>query len=160
MGQSSAIKPIPEGYRTVTPHLVIQGAAKALDFYQRAFGAVEKKRNLAPDGRVMNAEMRIGDSLVMVVDDFPEYCGGRAKHPLALDGTPVSLHLYVDDCDGWTARAAEAGCEVVMPPMDAFWGDRFAMVRDPFGHEWTIGTHNRELTPEQMEAEMKKSMMG
>ncbi len=152
------VQPIPTGFRTVTPHLVVHSAAEALAFYTRAFAGVERRRSPMPDGRIMHAEIQIGDSIVFVVDDFPEFCGGKSKHPRSLGGTPVSLHLYVDNCDAWTDRAAKAGCEVVMPPMDAFWGDRFAMVRDPFGHEWTIATHTRDLTPDQMCAEMKKSM--
>lgn len=154
------IKPIPDGYHTVTPHLVVKGAAQALDFYAKAFGATILDKTLLPDGRVMHSAIKIGDSIVFIVDDFPEWCGGKTKNPLALGGSSVSIHLYCNDCDGWTKRAADAGCTVVMPPNDAFWGDRFAMVRDPYGHDWSIATHNRELTKEQMLEEMKKCGMG
>lgn len=160
MPLAKSVKPIPDGFRTITPHLVVKGAGEAMEFYKRAFGARERDRNLMPDGRIMHAELQIGDSILFVVDDFPEMNGGHSKHPLALNGSTVSIHLYVDDCDTWTKRAAAAGCTVLMGPMDAFWGDRFAMLRDPFGHEWTIGTHNRDLTKAQMEAEMMNMMGG
>ncbi len=153
---SRAVKAIPDGFRTITPHLVVKGASEAIDLYVLAFGAKVRDRNLMPDGRVMHAELQIGDSILFVVDDFPEMSGGKPKHPLALGGSTVSIHLYVEDCDAWTARATKAGFTLLMGPMDAFWGDRFAMLRDRFGHEWTIGTHNRDLTKEQMEAEMAK----
>jgi len=165
MPQPSTIKPIPDGFRTVTPHLVVEGAVEALNFYTKAFAATVMDKTLLPDGRVKHGAMKIGATILFVVDDFPEWSGGKAKHPHALGGSSVSIHLYCDDCDdcddcdGWTRRAGDAGCTVVMEPMNAFWGDRFAMVRDPYGHEWTIATHNREMTKEQMTAEMKQAGM-
>lgn len=160
MSPTNPINPVPDGFRTVTPHLYMKGAAEAIEFYKRAFGATERGRNLMPDGRVMHAEIVIGDSILFVVDDFPEWNNGRSRDPRVVGTSTVAIHLYVEDCDAWTKRAADAGCAILMGPMDAFWGDRFAMVRDPFGHEWTIGQHTRDMTPEQRMAEMKASMGG
>jgi len=137
-----------DGFRTVTPHLVCTGAAKALDFYKKAFNATELERMPGPDGRLMHAAVRIGDSIVMVVDEFPEM-GGRS--PATLKGTPVTLHLYVDDADAWFQRATAAGATVRMPLSDMFWGDRYGQIVDPFGHAWGIATHLRDLTPQQIQ---------
>ncbi|MCL4817839.1 MAG: VOC family protein [Vicinamibacteria bacterium] len=143
------VQAIPDGARTVTPYLTIKGAAKALEFYKAAFGATELMRMPGPGGMVMHAEIRVGDSAVFLSDAFP-----GNKSPLELKGTPVAMHLYVEDCDAWWQRAVKAGCKVVMPLADQFWGDRFGQVRDPFGHLWSISTHVADPTPEEMEAAM------
>ncbi len=153
-----SVQPIPEGFRTLTAHLVVDGGAKAIDFYRKAFGAEEINRMPAPDGRLMHAEIRIGDSVVMLADDFPEWMGGQSRSPKALGNTPVTLHLYVRDADAAFARAVEAGCEVKMPLMDMFWGDRYGTVADPFGHQWSIATHVRDMTPAEIEVAMKEMM--
>ena len=150
-----AVNPVPAGFRTVTPHLVCEGAAEALAFYAQAFGAVELGRMAGPDGKIMHAELRIGDSLLMLADDFPEY-GSRG--PKALQGSAVTIHLYVPDADAAWARAIAAGATAVMPLEDAFWGDRYGQVEDPFGHRWSIATHVRDVAPEQMEEAMHKAM--
>jgi uncharacterized glyoxalase superfamily protein PhnB len=152
------VQKIPDGLHTVTPHLVVKGASDAIAFYTRAFGATELSRMPAPDGKLMHASIRIGDSVVFLVDEFPEYgsCG-----PIASGGRPpVSIHLYVDDADALYARAVQAGATATMPVADMFWGDRYGQLTDPFGHVWSIATHTRDLTPEQMHAEMKKMMPG
>ncbi|MBP6902446.1 MAG: VOC family protein [Burkholderiaceae bacterium] len=147
----SPVKPIPDGFHAVTPHLVCQGAAAALDFYARAFGAEELSRLPGPDGRLMHASMRIADSVLMLNDEFPEMgCVG----PQALTASPVVLHLYVRDVDAAIARAEAAGAKVTMPATDMFWGDRYGQVRDPFGHQWSLATHLRDVTPEQMREAM------
>ncbi|HVS11890.1 MAG TPA: VOC family protein [Planctomycetota bacterium] len=154
-------KPIPEGFHTVTPHLVVDGAAQAIDFYKRAFGAEELGRMPAPDGKkLMHAALRIGDSMLMLADDFPEFCGGVARNPKALGESPVTLHLYVQDCDAAMKRAEQAGATVTMPLADMFWGDRYGHVKDPFGHTWSIATHQRDVSPEDMDRESKKVFGG
>ncbi len=141
------VKPIPEGSHTLTPHLVIKGAAQAMEFYKKAFGAVEVCRMPMPDGAIMHAAMRIGDSEFMLVDEFPEMgCRG----PLSLGGTPVTVHMYVEDADAVFNQAVAAGASVRMPLADMFWGDRYGKLADPFGHEWSIATHLEDLTPEQI----------
>jgi uncharacterized glyoxalase superfamily protein PhnB len=149
------VRPIPEGFHTITPHLVCSGAADALAFYSQAFGAVETSRMPGPNGKIMHAQMRIGDSFFMLADDFPDYgCVG----PLALKNTPVYIHLYVEDVDALYAQAVEAGAKPIMQVADMFWGDRYGQLEDPFGHRWSIATHKRDMTPEQMREEMQKSM--
>ncbi len=137
---------IPEGTRTVTPHLVVKGAAKAIDFYKTAFGAVEHYHMPAPGGTIAHAELQIADSLVYLADEFPQT--GNAQAPRG--STSVVMHLYVPDADAACARAVAAGAKVTMPLMDAFWGDRYGQVTDPFGHVWSLATHKQDLTPEQM----------
>lgn len=143
--------PIPDGCAGLVPHLVVDGAADAIDFYTRAFGAVELCRMPSPDGRIMHAEMRIGDATFYLCDDFPEMCGGTARNPKALGTSPVTIHRYVKDCDAAIAKAEKAGAGVVMPATDMFWGDRYGQVQDPFGHFWSLATHVKDLTPEQMQ---------
>lgn len=155
MTQQAEARPIPEGFHTITPHLVCDGAADALTFYAQAFGAQEVSRLPGPDGRIMHAQVRIGDSLLMLADDFPEYGSVGAR---ALKNTPVYLHLYVEDADAAYARALEAGAKTLMPPADMFWGDRYGQVEDPFGHRWSIATHKRDMTPQQMKEEMEQVM--
>lgn len=141
------VKPIPEGMHSVTPHLVCAGAADAIEFYKKAFGAVEQGRLPTPEGKIMHAMIRIGDSAVMLVDESPEW---GALGPKALKGSPVTIHLYVDNADAVAEQAAAAGAKVIMPVSEMFWGDRYGVVEDPFGHRWSIGTHVRDLTPEEI----------
>ena len=146
---AAAAKPIPEGFRTVTPHLVVRGASDAIEFYKKAFGAEEIMRMPGPDGKsIMHSEIKIGDSMLMIVDEMPhmEHC----VSPQKLNGTSVAIALYVSDADALYQRAIDAGAKGTMPPMDAFWGDRYSKVTDPFGHEWEICTHKEDLTPEEI----------
>ena len=141
-------KPVPDGFRTVTPYLVIKGAADAIKFYKKAFGAEELTCSLDErNGRVMNAQIKIGDSIIMLNDEYPEF---GAFGPSGESKPPVSVHLYVKDVDAFFDRAVKAGAEVTMPVSDVFWGDRFGSLKDPFGHHWSIATHTQDLTPEQI----------
>ena len=142
-----AIKNPPTGYHSVTPAIVVRDAAKAIDFYTRAFGAEEIGRMLGPDGSVVHAEIRIGDSLIMLGEENEQW---GTRSPLTLGGTPGSLHIYVDDVDTAFAQAVEAGATVRSPLEDAFWGDRYGKLTDPFGHEWGIATRVKELSAEEM----------
>lgn len=148
----STIKPIPEGFRRVTPHLVCAGAAEAIDFYKRAFNAVEVMRLPGNAGKLIHAQIRIGDSNIMLVDEMPE-CDARG--PASLKGTPVTLHMYVEDADATFAQAVAAGATVKMPLADMFWGDRYGVLIDPFGHQWSIATHTRDVKPDEMQQAMK-----
>jgi len=155
---SSSTQPIPPGQENLIPHLVCSPCSEAIEFYKKAFGAEEVRRSLAPDGRrIMHAAIRIGKSYVFLVDDFPEFCGGKASSPTALKGTPVTIHHYVENCDAAIKRAQEAGATVLMPPADMFWGDRYGAVTDPFGHKWSFATHINDVTPEQMQSAMKEA---
>jgi PhnB protein len=145
--------PIPEGMHTVTPHLVCAGAGDAIDFYKKAFGATETSRMPGPGGKLMHASIRIGDSAVMLVDEMPEW---GSLGPKALKGSPVVIHLYVDDVDAFTARAAAAGAKITMPVADMFWGDRYGQLEDPFGHRWSVATHVRDVSPADMQQAMQK----
>lgn len=145
---TSSENTIPNGMHTVTPHLICAGAADAIEFYKAAFGAVELARLPGPDGRLLHALIRIGDSAVMLVDEFPDW---GAKGPTALGGSPVTLHLYVDDVDAFTARAVDAGAKVTVPVDDMFWGDRYGQLEDPFGHRWSVATHVRDVAPEELQ---------
>lgn len=150
----SNVAPIPEGFTSITPHLVVNGAAGAIEFYKKAFDAVEMGRMPGPDGKLMHAMIKIGNAFVMLADEFPDYgCLG----PQALKGSPVYLHLYVEDVDAAYQQAVAAGGTAKMPPADMFWGDRYGQLEDPYGHVWSIATHKRDLTPEQMQEEMQKS---
>ena len=148
---ASKVNPVPEGYHTVTPYLCIRAAAKALDFYARAFGAQEKVRMPGPDGKVMHAEILIGDSMVMLGEENPAQ---NAKSPEAFGGTPVSIMLYVPDVDAVFKKATAAGAKADAPPADMFWGDRYGKLTDPFGHSWGIATHVEDVTPEEMKKRM------
>ncbi len=141
------VKPIPEGMHTVTPHLVCAGAASAIEFYKKAFGAVELHRLPGPDGLLMHAAIRIGDSVVMLVDENPLW---GIKGPKALNGSPVTIHLYVENADAVYDQAIVAGATGTMEVKEMFWGDRYGMVVDPFGHNWSIATHVRDVSPEEM----------
>lgn len=148
------VKPIPDGYHTITPHIVVKDAHKAIAFYKKAFGAEERCVMNGPDGKtVMHAEIKIGDSHVMIGVENPQW---NSRGPLSLGGTPVTLALYVTDCDKAFKRAVDAGAKPGMPPSDMFWGDRWSMVTDPDGHNWSIATHISDPTPEQMLEGMKK----
>jgi len=144
-------KPIPDGQEGLIPHLVCTPCADAIEFYRKAFGAEEVRRMPAPDGkRLMHAAIRIDGRFVFLADDFPEYCGGKEQSPAALGGTAVTLHRYVTDCDAAIERARRAGASVVMPASDMFWGDRYGVVKDPFGHSWAFATHVKDVSMEEM----------
>lgn len=145
------VDPIPEGCHTVTPHLIVRGADKAIDFYKKAFAAEEICRCPGPNGKLMHAEIQIGDSHVYLAEEFPDM---GCKSPQAYNGSPVTIHLYVEDVDASFKKAVAAGSTATMPVSDMFWGDRFGKLKDPFGHEWSIATHKEDLTPEQMEKRM------
>jgi len=140
------VKPVPEGYHTVTPYLIVNAGAKALDFYARAFGAIERLR-IDAGGKIGHAEITIGDSCIMLADEHPEI---GALGPTTVGGSPVSLHLYVEDVDAAVARAVAAGATLVRPVADQFYGDRVGGVADPFGHRWFIATHKEDLSPEEL----------
>lgn len=143
-------KPIPDGFRTITPHLVLRDADAAIAFYKKAFGAEELTRMPGPDGKlVMHAAIKIGDSIVMLCDEFPGM--KRWVAPPSLNGTTIAIHLYVEDVDAVYKRAVNAGCKPSMPVMDTFWGDRYGKLTDPFGHEWSVATHKQDLTPEEVQ---------
>jgi PhnB protein len=151
------VKRIPDEYRTATPYLIVQGAAAALDFYQKAFGATELVRMAQPDGRIGHAEVRIGEARIMLADEVPEmgYLG-----PKSLGGSPVNLMLYFEDVDAAVARAAAAGAKITRPLQDLFYGDRNAVLEDPFGHRWTFATHKEDVTPEEMKKRMAAMSKG
>lgn len=148
-------EPIPEGFRTVTPYLSIDGAAKAIEYYEAGFGAVEIMRLEAPGGLLGHAEIKIGDSIVMLADPWP---GQYTKAPTTLGGATASIMLYVPDVDGFMAQAVKAGASVTQPPTNMFWGDRFGKLRDPFGHEWGVSTHVEDVAPEEMGRRMEEAM--
>ncbi|WP_333794903.1 VOC family protein [Hyphomicrobium sp.] len=136
---------------TVTPHLVCAGAAKAIDFYKDAFGAQEMMRLEGPDGRLWHGSIRIGESLVMLADEMPDY---GSLGPKALKGTTVTLHLNVPDVDAFVAHATKAGAKIIMPVADAFWGDRYGQIEDPFGHRWSVATRVKTMTEDEIRAAM------
>jgi len=148
----STVKAIPAGHRTVTPYLTIKNAAKALEFYKQAFAATETYKLLMPDGRLGHAEIRLGDSMIMVSDEFPEY-GGKA--PETLGGSPVSMHLYVEDVDAFFTRALATGAKERKPVMDQFYGNRSGQLEDPFGHLWWVATHTEDVAPEEMQTRVQ-----
>jgi PhnB protein len=140
------VKPIPEGYHSVTPYLIIKGATQALEYYKKAFGATELFRMPAPDGKIGHAEIKIGDSIIMVSDEYPEM---GFKGPQG--GSPVGLMIYVPDVDTQFKKAIDAGGKVMKPLQDQFYGDRSGTLTDPFGHVWTISTHKEDVSPEEMD---------
>ncbi len=153
---STPVNPIPEGKHTLTPHIICAGVVAAIEFYKKAFGAVELGRISTPDGKIMHAQIAIGDSHIMLADENPQWgCLG----PIALGGTPVTLHLYVADADAAAAKAIAAGATEKLPVQDMFWGDRYGIVTDPFGHQWSIATHQRDMSMEEMQ-EASKCMIG
>ena len=151
-----AVKRVPDGFHRVTPHLTVRNAAQMIEFYKKAFGAVELQRAPGPDGKsIMHAALQIGDSKVFLNDEFPEM---GAFSPLASqNSSPVTIHLFVEDADKLFAQALAAGATVVMPLGDQFWGDRYGIVKDPSGHHWSIGHHVEDLTPAQMQERMAKN---
>ena len=149
------VNPIPEGYATVTASLTVRDCAKALDFYKEALGAEERSRAPGPNETVWHAEIQVGDSVVMLNDEYPEQ---GARGPQSLGGTPVGLWLYVEDVEAAFEQAVDAGAEVSMPPADMFWGDRMGSVVDPFGHKWTFASRVEEVSPEEMEKRQKEAM--
>jgi PhnB protein len=154
---AKAKKAVPEGHHTVTPQLTLDNAAQAIDWYKKALGADEVARAVGPDGKIMHAEIRIGDSLIMVNDTM-----GGAKGPKAIGGSPASLWIYVEDCDALFKRAVAAGAQVTPGPMgqiaDQFWGDRSGTFTDPHGYRWTIATHKEDLTPQEIKQRMDQFM--
>lgn len=147
------VKPIPDGMHTVTPHLVCAGAADAIEFYKKAFNATEVGRIAGPQGKLIHAMIRIGDSAVMLVDEFPDWC---SLGPKSLKGSPVTIHLYVEDVDAFVKRAVAAGARITMPIDDMFWGDRYGKLEDPFGHHWSVAAHIRDVSPEEMRQAAQK----
>ena len=153
---SQKVQPIPQGFHTLTPHLVVRNADQAIEFYQKAFGA-ELVGGVArmPNGKVMHAQLRIGDSFLMLNDEMPEF---GAVSPHSSNGSPVTIHIYTSNVDAAFERATGAGAQVKMPLMDQFWGDRYGIVTDPYGHNWSLATHVKDLSPEQMKVAMDEAM--
>ena len=149
------VKPIPEGYHTVTPYLIIRGAARALDFYKQGFGATELMRLAGPDGKIGHAEIKIGDSPIMLADEFPEM---GFSGPQTIGGSPVCILLYVEDVDARFRQALAAGAKELRPVKDQFYGDRAGTLADPFGHLWTIATHKEDVSPEEINRRYEASM--
>lgn len=144
---------VPPGMHTVTPHLVCSDTPAAIAFYKKAFGAHEISRLAGPDGRIWHAQIKIGDSFVMLVDEFPEM---DSRGPKTLGGSPVTLHLYVDDADVTFRQAVGAGCTVRIPLADMFWGDRYGLLEDPFGHSWSVATHQRDVCEDELAAAVRQ----
>ncbi len=149
------VSPIPAGYHTATPYLTLSDCARAIDFYKRAFGATEVMRMEAPGGKIGHAELRIGDSMVMLADEFP---GAGNKAPQTLGGTTSGVFLYVTDVDAAYKRAVDAGANPDMPPSNMFWGDRYGKLTDPFGHAWALATHIEDVAPEELGRRMQQEM--
>lgn len=149
-----AVEPIPSGYHSVTPYIIVDGGAQAIEFYTKAFGAEEMARMPGPEGRIMHAEIKIGDSPVMLADEFPDM---GAKGPKAFGGSPTSLMIYVEDVDAVFGRALEAGATEVRAVQDQFYGDRSGTLRDPFGHQWTIATHVEDVSEEDLQRRMAEA---
>src|SRR5690348_9589624 len=146
---TASTKPIPQGFHTVTPSLVVRGAAKAIDFYKKALGAEELVRMPSPDGSIMHAELKIGNSIIFISDEMQ--MPGAPKSPQTLGGVSGTLNIYVPDVDQTFKQAVAAGGKEAMPVADQFWGDRYGSFVDPFGHVWGVGTHKEELTPQEMQ---------
>jgi PhnB protein len=151
------VKPVPEGYTTLSLYLVVDGAAQAIDYYKRVFGATERGRFDGPDGKVAHAELQIGDTVLMLADPSEET---SIKAPTQLGGTSAGIFLYVEDVDATVQRAVDAGATISQPVDDMFWGDRYGKVSDPFGHEWLIATHIEDVSPEEMAERVKEAMAG
>jgi PhnB protein len=155
MADEVKVKAVPKGYRTLTPYVVVRDAARAMEFYKKAFNAKELFRMPMPDGRIGHAEMKFGNSILMLSEEVAEQ---GMKSPLTLGGNGSSLLIYVRNVDRAFKRAVKAGCTAILEPADMFWGDRYSKLRDPFGHEWQIATHKEDLTPEQVGERMQKWM--
>ena len=147
------VKVVPEGMHSLTPHIVCDGAAAAIEFYKKAFGAVEEVRLPAPNGKLLYARIRICGLALMMADEVPQM---NSLGPKSLKGSPVIIHLYVEDVDAFVKRAADAGATVTMQPADMFWGDRYAVLEDPFGHRWSVATHLQDMSGEEMKQAMQK----
>jgi PhnB protein len=159
---STKVKAIPEGYHSITPALIVKNGTKAIEFYKQAFGATERYRMDGPNGKIGHAELKIGDSIIMLTDEFPEM---KCLSPQSIGGSPVSMFLYVEDVDTIFNKAVSAGSRVLDPVKDQFWGDRLGRLEDPFGHVWSISTHKEDLSPAELKkaaesafAEMSKSV--
>jgi PhnB protein len=150
-----AVKPIPEGYQTLSPSLIVDPASEAIEYYKRAFGATERGIMRGPDGKIAHAELQIGDSVLMLSDPYPMQ---NAKAPKELGGTSVAIFMYVEDVDSAFKQAVDAGGTSTMEPDDMFWGDRFAALMDPFGHAWALATHVEDVPPEEMEERGRAAM--
>jgi PhnB protein len=150
-----SVQPIPQGFHSITPFLVVNDAAKAIDFYRRAFGAKEIMRNTGPDGKITHAEIRIGDSPLMLSDEMPQ---AGIRTPRSLGGSTVNIFLYVDNADTVFKQAESAGAKVEMPLENMFWGDRYGKLTDPFGHSWSVATHKEDVSPEEMKKRAQQAM--
>jgi len=150
-----SVKPVPDGFHTLTPYLTVRDAVRAIEFYKAAFGATERGVMKGPDGKVMHAELKIGDSIIMLGEESPQY---GALSPQSIGGSPMGLHIYIDGVDAAFDRAVKAGAEVEAPVMDQFWGDRYGKLKDPFGHKWSIGTHVKDMSVDEMKAAMDDAM--
>ena len=153
---AKAKSPVPEGQHTISPHLTVKGAPQAIEYYKKAYGATELHRSLGPGGLIMHAALKIGDAMFFLNDEMPMPGGG--KSPLAIGGTAVTINLYVPDADKIFKQALAAGAKETMPIADQFWGDRYGIVTDPFGHKWAIATRKEDLTPEEMDKRGKEFM--
>ena len=149
------VKAVPPGFHTLTPHLVVRNAEQALEFYKNAFGAEVLHVAHMADGKVMHASLRIGDSMLMLNDEFPDY---GTLSPLSTGGSAVTIHIYTENVDAAFNRAVSAGAQVKMPLADQFWGDRYGVVADPFGHKWSLGAHIKDMSPEEMQREQDRAM--
>ena len=149
------VKPIPEGYNTVTPYIAVDDAAKAIEFYKRAFGAKERVKMEGPPGKISHAELEIGDSVIMLSDPFPQ---SPLKTPKEIGGTTASMLLYVEDVDEFVQQAVDAGAKITMEIENQFWGDRFGRVEDPFGQNWQIATHVEDVAPDEMAKRAEQAM--
>lgn len=153
----SKVSPIPKGYHSITPYLIIKGAAQAIDYYKKVFGAKEEVRMNGPDGKVAHAELQIGDSRIMLADENPNMGQGHAS-AATIGASPISLYLYLPDVDNVVKNATAAGAKILRPVADQFYGDRSGFIQDPFGHLWGIATHVEDVSPEEMKERMKKAM--
>jgi uncharacterized glyoxalase superfamily protein PhnB len=152
---TKATSAIPKGYQSISPHLVVRDAGKAIEFYKQVFGATELLRMPGPDGKIMHAEIRIGNSVVFLCEEFPKM---NVLSPLSLNGSGVTVHLYTENADAVVDRATKAGATVTMPLADMFWGDRYGKLQDPFGHQWSVASHQWDLTPEEMSKAAAEAM--
>lgn len=150
-----SVKAVPDGYHTLTPFLTVRDAARASEFYKQAFGAEERGVAKDPDGKVMHAELKIGDSIIMLSDEYPDF---GSLSPESIGGSGMGLHIYLADVDAAFDRAVKAGAQVEMPVMDQFWGDRYGKLRDPFGHKWSIGTHVKDVSQDEMKRGMDEAV--
>jgi uncharacterized glyoxalase superfamily protein PhnB len=150
-----SVKPVPDGYHTLTPFLTVRDASRAIEFYKQAFGATERGAAKGPDGKIMHAELMIGDSIIMLSDEYPEF---GALSPQSSGGAGMGLHIYIDGVDAAFDRAVKAGAQVTMPVSDQFWGDRYGKLKDPFGHVWSIATHTKDLSMDEMKHNMDEAM--